>query len=144
MNGELRADQSAAPAPGQLANALRLTERMVGHDYLVCMVSDFDGWDEACLASIKRMARHNDLIAALVFDPLEQDISPASSLVVSDGHYQLQVEPERRELGRRFQDSFRDSLGGLQVELRKHGMPVLPIDTVSPVFEQLRQELGRH
>ncbi len=142
MNGELRADQQATPAPGQLACALHLAERMAGHDYLVCIVSDFAGWNETCLASIKRMARHNDLIAGLVFDPLEQDISPASSLVVSDGHYQLQVEPERRDLGRRFQDSFKDSLGGLQSELRKHGMPVLAIDTVSPVCEQLRLELG--
>lgn len=144
MNGELSADQAATAKPDQLARALQLAERMVGHDYLVCIVSDFDGWDEACLASVKRMARHNDLIAALVFDPLEQDISPASSLVVSDGHFQLQVEPERRELGRRFEASFQDSLSDLQLELRKHGMPVLPIDTVSPVFEQLRQELGRH
>ncbi|MDJ0877477.1 MAG: DUF58 domain-containing protein [Halieaceae bacterium] len=144
MNGELSADQAATAKPDQLASALQLAEHMVGHDYLVCIVSDFDGWDEACLASVKRMARHNDLIAALVFDPLEQDISPASSLVVSDGHFQLQVEPERRELGRRFEASFQDSLSDLQSELRKHGMPVLPIDTVSPVFEQLRQELGRH
>ncbi len=144
MNGELRADQRTAHAPGQLASALNIAERMVGHDYLVCIISDFDGWGPASLASVKRMARHNDLIAALVFDPLEADISPASSLVVSDGHYQLQVEPERRDLGRRFQDSFKDSLSELQQELRKHGMPVLPIDTVNPVFEQLRQELGRH
>ncbi len=144
MNGELRADQAATPAPEQLAGALQLAERMVGHDYLVCVVSDFDGWNDACLASIKRMARHNDLVAALVFDPLEQDISSARSLVVSDGHYQLQVEPEHRELGRRFQDSFTDSLGGLRSELRKHGMPVLPIDTVTPVSEQLRLELGRY
>ncbi len=144
MNGELRADQSSPPAPDQLARALNIAERMAGHDYLVCIVSDFDGWGAASLASVKRMARHNDLIAALVFDPLEQDITPASSLVVSDGHYQLQVEPERSELGKRFQDSFQTGLSDLQLELRKRGMPVLPINTVAPVFEQLRQTLGRH
>jgi uncharacterized protein (DUF58 family) len=144
MNAELRADPDAAPHPGQLANALAIAERMIGHDYLLCIISDFSGWDSACLASVKRIARHNDLIAALVYDPLESDISRAASLVVSDGRYQFQLEPERQELGRRFAASFRDSLGELRGELRKHGMPVLPIDTVAPVFEQLRNQLGRH
>ncbi len=144
MNCELRADQREAPAPGQLATALGIAERMAGHDYLVCIISDFAGWDPRCLASVKRLAQHNDLVAGLVFDPLEQDISRAASLVVSDGRYQLQLEPERRELGKRFEASFRSGLAELTRELRKHGMPVLPIDTVDPVFEQLRHQLGSH
>jgi uncharacterized protein (DUF58 family) len=144
MNGALRADQREASSPGQLATALGIAERMAGHDYLICIVSDFAGWDERCLASVKRLAQHNDLVAGLVFDPLEQDISRAGSLVVSDGRYQLQLEPERRELGKRFEASFRSGLADLSRELRKHGMPVLPIDTVDPVFEQLREQLGRH
>lgn len=144
MNGELRADQAQPSAPERLGEALAVAERMVGHDYLLCILSDFAGWDEACLASVKRMARHNDLIAGVVYDPLEQDISRASSLVVSDGHYQLQLDPQHRELGRRFEASFHSSLSGLSRELRKHGMPVLPINTVEPVFRQLRQQLGRH
>jgi uncharacterized protein (DUF58 family) len=142
MNRALRADQQERPQPGQLATALEAAERMAGHDHLVCIISDFHGWDERCLASVKRMARHNDLIAALVYDPLEQDISAASSLVVSDGYYQLQIEPEQRELGRRFGESFESDVAALQATLRKHGMPVLPVDTVEPVFEQLRRALG--
>lgn len=144
MNNQLKADQREAPAPGQLAAALDVAERMAGHDYLICIISDFAGWDSRCLASVKRLAQHNDLIASLVYDPLERDISRAASLVVSDGQYQLQLEPERRELGKRFEASFTSGLSDLTRELRKHGMPVLPIDTVDPVFEQLRIQLGRH
>lgn len=142
MNNQLKADQREAPAPGQLAAALDVAERMAGHDYLICIISDFAGWDARCLASVKRIAQHNDLIASLVFDPLERDISRAASLVVSDGEYQLQLDPERQELGKRFEASFTSGLSDLTRELRKHGMPVLPIDTVSPVFEQLRNQLG--
>jgi uncharacterized protein (DUF58 family) len=142
MNTELRADQAAPPAPNQLPEALAIAERMSGHDYLLCIISDFAGWDERCLASVKRMAQHNDLVAGLVYDPLEQDISAASSLVVSDGQYQLQLDPERQELGKRYEASFRSGVENLSRELRKHGMPVLPVDTVNPVFEQLRRQLG--
>ena len=144
MNQALRADQDSRANAAQLAAALEATERMAGHDHLVCIISDFHGWDERCLSSVKRMARHNDLVAAMVYDPLEQDITRASKLVVSDGQYQLQIEPDKDDLGRRFEETFQASVGKLQQELRKHGMPVLPIDTVDPVFEQLRRHLGGH
>ena len=117
---------------------------MAGHDYLILIISDFDGWDERALGSVKRLAQHNDLIASLIYDPLEQDISEASNLVVSDGHYQLQLDPHKEELGERFEASFHSAVGDLQVELRKHGMPVLTINTVDPVFEQLREQMGPH
>ena len=142
MNRALRADTNSQAQAGQLAAALEATERMAGHDQLICIISDFHGWDDRCLSSVKRMSRHNDLIAALVYDPLEKDISRASNLVVSDGHYQLQIDPGRRDLGQRFEESFSSSVTGLQQTLRKHGMPVLPIDTVEPVFDQLRHALG--
>ncbi len=143
MNRELRADTGTESNSGQLAAALAVAERMAGHDYLVCVISDFDGWDDRCLASLKTIARHNDLLACQVYDPLEQDISTAANLVVSDGRLQLQIEPQRGDLGERFEASFRSGQAELRNELRKHGMPVLAVDTVAPVFDQLRDQLGQ-
>ena len=144
MNRELRADSRDQSRPGQLPAALDVAERMAGHDYLILIISDFDGWDERALGSVKRLAQHNDLIASLIYDPLEQDISEASNLVVSDGHYQLQLDPHKEGLGERFEASFHSAVSDLQAELRKHGMPVLTINTVDPVFEQLREQMGPH
>jgi uncharacterized protein (DUF58 family) len=144
LNQALKADSEDQPQASQLSAALDAAERMAGHDYLLVIISDFEGWNEGCLASVKRLARHNDLIAALVYDPLEQDISQASNLVVSDGRYQLQLNPQKAELGQRFEASFHSGVRDLQAELRKHGMPVLTINTVDPVFEQLREQLGQH
>lgn len=144
MNQALNADSTDLPQPGQLPAALDVAERLAGHDYLLVIISDFDGWDASSLASVKRLAQHNDLIAALIFDPLEQNISDASNLVVSDGLHQLQLDPHKAGLGERFEASFHSGVKDLQAELRKHGMPVLPINTVDPVFEQLRNQLGPH
>jgi uncharacterized protein (DUF58 family) len=143
LNRQLSVQRDDPPAPGQLARVMGLVERMAGHDYLIVIISDFDGWDERSLASVKRVAQHNDLIAGLVYDPLESDISPAANLVVSDGRYQLQLQPQEDALGERFGEAFRSSVASLQAELRKHGMPVLPLTTDEPVFEQLRRQLGR-
>ncbi|MCZ6829259.1 MAG: DUF58 domain-containing protein [Gammaproteobacteria bacterium] len=144
MNQQLTVSSTDPAQPARFEEVIGIAERMTGHDYLVIIISDFDGWSAQALAGIKRMSQHNDLVAGLVFDPLEHDISGASNLVVSDGRYQLQLQPEKRALADRFEESFHSSVNDLQAELRKHSMPVLPINTVEPVFEQLRAQMGQH
>ncbi|MEN8803648.1 MAG: DUF58 domain-containing protein [Thiogranum sp.] len=128
--------------PVSLKQVLEVTKRLVGHDYLVVLISDFSGWDTAALSSLKRIARHNDVIAGLVYDPLEADISQASRLVVGDGQYQLEINTKQGGLSERFSEQTKSSFKELQQELRKHDVPVLPISTEKPVFEQLRKHLG--
>ena len=83
-----------------------MLERSIGHDYLVVLISDFHGWNDAALKTICRINQHNDIICALVFDPLERDISGASKLVVSDGKFQLEIEPDRRGPGQEIRREF--------------------------------------
>ena len=94
------------------------------------------------LNTICRINRHNDIICSLVFDPLERDISGASQLVVSDGKYQLEIDPKHQDLGKKFEASFQSSVGHVQGELRRHQIPVLPVDTATDVTRQLQEQLG--
>jgi uncharacterized protein (DUF58 family) len=142
MNNDLSVAPGHTSNPAALADALRLLERRASHDHLVVIISDFYGWNEETLKIIKRVNRHNDIICSLVFDPLERDISQAQSLVVSDGHYQLEINPARHELGEKFEASFQSSVAQVQDELNRHHIPVLPVDTITPVTRQLRQKLG--
>ena len=142
MNNDLSVMPGHSSNPDALGKALRSLERRISHDYLVIIISDFYGWDAEALKTLKRVNRHNDIICALVFDPLESDISQAQSLVVSDGHYQFEIDPVRHELGEKFEASFQSSVAQVQGELKRHNIPVLPIDTVTTVSAQLRQKLG--
>ncbi|MEM1155195.1 MAG: DUF58 domain-containing protein [Pseudomonadota bacterium] len=135
-------------APGQSNNpegllaALRVLERSVGHDYLIVIISDFYGWSDSVLQSICRINQHNDIICTLIYDPLERDISGASELVVSDGVYQLEIDPKSRDLGKKFERSFESATAYVQGELKRHDIPVVPVDTVTDVSHQLQQKLG--
>lgn len=142
MNRALSVSRGHHSNPAALANALRVLERSIGHDYLVVLVSDFYGWSEDTLDAIRRIRRHNDVISALVFDPLERDISKADKLVVSDGRFQLELDPGSQDLGVKFEASFDSSLARVQADLLRHRIPVLPIDTVTPTADQLREKLG--
>ncbi|MCB1844559.1 MAG: DUF58 domain-containing protein, partial [Halioglobus sp.] len=142
MNNALSVAPGHSSNPDALAAALSAAERSVGHDYLVVLISDFYGWNEASLNAIRRISRHNDVICSLIYDPLERDISNASSLVVSDGRYQLEIDPERQALGEKFEATFRNALATVESELKRYHIPILPVDTVSSVTDQLREKLG--
>ncbi|MDH4040070.1 MAG: DUF58 domain-containing protein [Gammaproteobacteria bacterium] len=142
MNNELSVAPGHNSNAAGLSDALRLLERSIGHDYLVVLVSDFHGWNDAALNSICRINRHNDMICALVYDPLERDISGASALVVSDGKFQLEIDPQKQELGKKFEASFESSVAWVQGELKRHDILVMPVDTVTPVTRQLQEKLG--
>ena len=142
MNNDLTVAPRRRSNPAGLTDALHLLERSIGHDFLVVLISDFYGWNDEALSSICRINRHNDIICAMVYDPLERDISGASKLVVSDGRYQLEIDPARQDLGRKFEASFESSYAHVQGELRRHHIPVLPVDTANPVTRQLQEKLG--
>ncbi|WP_240732782.1 DUF58 domain-containing protein [Halioglobus maricola] len=142
MNRQLSVNSGTIARPEALAEALDATQRMISHDYLVILVSDFFGWDERSLQGIRRIGEHNDIICTMVYDPLERDISSADQLVVSDGRYQLEIDPVREDLGQRFEASVESSYANVQAELLRHQIPVIPVHTSDSTAAQLRKQLG--
>lgn len=143
MNHALSVDSQHAENPGQLQKALEQVERLVGHDYLVILISDFSGWNEQVLKSIKRIRQHNDLIAGLVFDPLEEEFSTSTHLVVSDGNYQMEVPASDAKFRKSYTENFQLSLAAIRSLLQQHDIPLLSIDNVQPCLTQVRRLLGR-
>lgn len=143
MNRRLSVDAPQDPDPQALDRALQAAERRIGHDYLLMLISDFNGFSERTLAALRRIRRHNDVVCSLVYDPLERDITQADKLVVSDGQYQLELDPRRHRLGEKFEAHFSSSLARVQADLRRHDIPVILLDTEAPVPDQVRRQLGQ-
>jgi len=142
FNHELRADYSGVQNDTQFNQVLKEAERLSGHDYLIVIVSDMSGWNATSLKYIKRLARHNDVMVALVFDPLEKVLPDQHHLVVSDGDMQIQVDTGKTDLGEEYRRDFDSRIDHLQSELNKHRIPVLPVDTCDTVQHQLRKAFG--
>ena len=141
MNQQLAAGGDQQGGLEQLNRCLRQAERLCGHDFLLVLVSDMHGWNHHTVKSIKRLSRHNNLLAALVFDPLERDL-PGQQLLVSDGALQIEVDARKSALQQQFTREFTSGVEFLQQEFRKYKVPVIPVDTISPVQDQIRQAIG--
>jgi uncharacterized protein (DUF58 family) len=91
--GALAADAPvAAAAAAGLNLALAQAARIVSHDWLLLVVSDFDGADEATLRTLTGIARGNDLVLALVHDPMARETPREGRLVVGDGRLQVEID----------------------------------------------------
>jgi len=142
FNHALRADYPAPQNDQQLNVALKEAERLSGHDYLVVIISDLSGWDDETVKRLKRLARHNDVITSLVFDPLEKELPDSRQLVLSDGTMQIQIDAARPDLKKQFTEHFESHVEYLQTELSKHGIPVIPMNTIDNVLQQLQSAIG--
>ena len=65
MNQALSVDTQLGGGEHALNGALQLLERSIGHDYLVIVISDFHGWNDATLSSLRRLSQHNDVVCDL-------------------------------------------------------------------------------
>jgi len=121
---------------------LQKTVHLAGHDYLICIISDFFGLSDKSLHHVKQLARHNDVILLPIYDPLAQKLPKNSSLVVSDGRRQVLLDTKETRLQKRFPDLLRGRLKNLSDNLNRFGVPILPIHTTESVALQIRKTLG--
>lgn len=141
-NQALRADSAVRANAGQLDAALRAALHLATHDYLVCIVSDFLGADEQTLQLIRELAAHNDVIAALVFDPSAKSVPGRGKIVVTEGELQVELDFDRKAIREPVSALF-DRRYAQTVELvRRCGVPMLAIDTEQPTLQQVAHMLG--
>ncbi len=142
QNKELSANTSTSSDPGRLNIILSEACRISTHDTLVCIVSDFNGNDETTRRLLNRLARHNDIIAAFVYDPLEAEFPNAGRLVAGDGTKQLEFNSSDDNLRRSFAEAFDHRLEKARQFLLRRQIPVLPLRTDLPVVQQIAKLLG--
>lgn len=127
-------------APGGLSRALQQAGQLVTHDGLVVVISDFAGGNEEDQHAFARIRQHNDMLAMLVFDPLERAL-PDGGLAVSDGEAQVRVDSDRR-LQQAFAERQQQRQSKLKALFGQHDVPLLALSTAEPVEDQIRAQLG--
>ena len=132
---------SEADDPGALNHALLQAAGLAKHDWLVTLVTDCHGADPETQKLVTRIAQHNDMLAALVYDQLGIQLPAVEGLEVTDGRTRTRLPPEAG-FRRRYEEAFvarsrliRDRFSALEI-------PVLPICTHDPVVDQVLSALG--
>lgn len=142
QNHALSLHAGQVPNAAMFNEALRRCERIAKHDCLVCVISDGYGSDETSRRLLTRIAQHNDVLFAFVYDPLETDLPDAGPLVFGDGANQIEVDTSNRRLRTQFREGFAATRAAGRKFLLQRETPVLPLNAAEDVVEQLRHRLG--
>ena len=141
-NCALGLDRGIVGDPSRINAVLGGVARRATHDWMIFIASDFHGADADTQRIVKRLARHNDVVAALIHDPTAITLPIVDRAVVSDGQLQIELDlaagRTREVVDAMLQERLRQ-VRRLEDEL---GVPVLPIDTSGDVAGQLRRALG--
>ncbi|MEZ9948445.1 MoxR protein [Vibrio breoganii] len=117
-------------------------KRLVKHDALVILITDGYGYNEQSEEQIKTLCKHNDVVLCHVTDPLEHNLAELDKMVLSDGEMQLAITGKQAQLKDCFAKDVTDTLDNFARVAKKYRIPVIKINTVQPVDQQLRKALG--
>jgi uncharacterized protein (DUF58 family) len=140
-NQALSADSPAETEPAMLDQALAAAERVVSHDYLVVVISDFDVDPDAAQRRLLRLSRNNDVLCMVVHDPSATNLPAVADLVISDGELQVEL-PGDRGTHRRMADFGADRIAQILDWQTTIDVPMLPLSSGEPTLVQLRHLLG--
>jgi uncharacterized protein (DUF58 family) len=143
MNRALHADSPQRTNHAQLDLALEGVLQLAGHDYLICIVSDFAGAGERTRQLLRQLARHNDVIACMVFDPLWQRIPEYRALVVSEGRLQVELRIQNERVRAPLASLFKGRTAEVAELLRSSGVPLMALSTDEPTVDQVRCPFGQ-
>jgi len=141
-NRALRINSGISASPSMLNDALRRAQRSALHDAAVIVISDFDGADDDTRKMIGAIARHNDVVAMLVHDPLQSDLPASAAMTVTDGVLQIHLEVGRESIRKSISNVSKDRLKDVFAWTQDLGVPVLPLSAAEDTAQQLRRLLG--
>lgn len=142
-NRALNVGGAITAVPGMLNTTLRSVAGLVRHDDTILVISDFDGADAETRKLVSEMALHNDVLAALVHDPLQSALPDAGQVTVTDGRAQLALDLGHAASRDRVLEMSRRRLADVLSWDRELGIPVLAISTAHDPVRQVRALLGK-
>jgi len=127
----------------KLDEALRNCLELVGHDYMLCVISDFAGATSRTGDLLQKLSAHNDVIAMHVYDSLALQLPKRGRVRITQGEYQVMLEMDRRAVHHPLSGFLEGRLREITDLLQQCQVPVMQFNTQDRVAAQLSRQLGR-
>ncbi|MDQ6989292.1 MAG: DUF58 domain-containing protein [Mariprofundaceae bacterium] len=128
------------PSLHSFEETMQRLRRVVKTGSLVYILSDFRGLDEASIAHLAQLARHNDVVLISVFDTLEKNFPKAGNYPVFDGETYFNCRATSA-LQQQLAQQFQTRLSMLQALQQQHGIHHVAMATDDDVASHIREHL---
>ncbi len=135
-------------APGDdgsaaLTQALGALKRVSRPGSLVVVLSDFTGLTQTGLSYLSSVARHNEVLALFVNDPLEQRLPPAGRYRVVAGERELAIDTHVARAREEYEQAYQTRFNDFATFCQRYGIHLMPLSTQDDPVTALQTALGR-
>ncbi|MDJ0793603.1 MAG: DUF58 domain-containing protein [Woeseiaceae bacterium] len=126
-----------------LLQAMSALRRVARPGSLVVVVSDFAGFDRAAQSYLSSVARHSEVLAIFMNDPIERELPPPGRYRLVSDDDELSIDTYAAPARRDYAKSFDDRLHTLERFCQTYHVHLMPMSTDEDPVSALQTALGR-
>ncbi len=135
-----RAPEANAEALRQAMSSLR---RVARPGSLVVVVSDFSGFTRKAQSYLSSVARHNEVLAVFVNDPLERRLPPPGRYRLVTADDEMAIDTFAAAARRDYEQAFEQRTEALETFCQRYGVHLMPMSTDDDPVRSLQTALGK-
>jgi len=139
-NRERAPDTDPEAALTQAMSALR---RVARPGSLVVVLSDFLGFSRAAQSYLSSVARHNEVLAVFLNDPLERELPPPGRYRLVSRDDELAIDTIAKSARRDYRHAFTQRSEELEAFCHRYGVHLMSMSTEDDPVTMLQTALGR-
>jgi uncharacterized protein (DUF58 family) len=125
------------------AQAMSSLRRVTRPGSLVVVISDFIGFDRAAQSYLSSVARHNEVLAVFMNDPLERKLPPPGRYRIVSPDDELLIDTFATAARRDYENEFAERSNVLEKFCHRYGVHLMPMSTDDDPVSTLQTALGR-
>jgi len=126
-----------------LRQAMSALRRVARPGSLVVVVSDFTGFTRQAQSYLSSVARHNEVLAVFVNDPLERRLPPPGRYRLVSADDELAIDTFAAAARRDYEQAFEQRAEALETFCQRYGVHLMPLSTDDDPVSALQTALGK-
>ncbi|MBT8067284.1 MAG: DUF58 domain-containing protein [Gammaproteobacteria bacterium] len=123
--------------------AMSSLRRVARPGSLVVVISDFKDFARGAQSYLSSVARHNEMLAVFINDPLEEKLPPPGRYRLVSPHDELAIDTYAPAARRDYRHAFEQRRTELETFCQRYGIHLMPLSTDDDPVSALQQALGR-
>jgi uncharacterized protein (DUF58 family) len=136
-----RGDEDSSEQP--LTQAMGALRRVARPGSLVVVLSDFIGFSRAAQSYLSGVARHNEVLAVFMNDPIERKLPPPGRYRIVSGDDELAIDTFAAAARRDYEGAFAARSDELEKFCQRYGVHLMPMSTEDDPVRALQSALGK-
>lgn len=126
-----------------LTQAMSALRRVARPGSLVVVISDFIGFDRAAQSYLSSVARHSEVLAVFINDPIERQLPPPGRYRIVSPDDELAIDTFAAAARQDYANEFSQRSDALDKFCHRYGIHLMPMSTDDDPVSTLQSALGR-